>query len=153
MHQIEIFLSAKSIWRSAWNCMKTEKSCLIKMSLKWMRNFSMWIFIHTQLFLKTCVVNSTVHHQKGKVTYLVSEPFQIHSLSLNLKAQDYWNIPLCSYCFLRSLMAMAEGRCDLYFLLLVTLFQAVPNILERKGYLLQHTAEILVPLTDEKICR
>lgn len=90
---------------------------------------------------------------KRKVTYLVSEPFQTHRLSLNLKAQDYWNIPLCSYCFLRSLMAMAAGRCDLYFLLLVTLFQAVPNVSERKGYLLQHTAEILVTLTDEKICR
>lgn len=90
---------------------------------------------------------------KRKVTYLVSEPFQTHRLSLNLKAQDYWNIPLCSYCFLRSLMAMAAGRCDLQFLLLVTLFQAVPNVSERKGYLLQHTAEILVTLTDEKICR
>lgn len=52
--------------------------------------------------------------------------------------------------FLRSLMAMAAGKCDLYSLLLLTLFQAVPSISEEKGYLLQYTPETVVTQTDEK---
>lgn len=52
--------------------------------------------------------------------------------------------------FLRSLMAMAAGKCDLYSLLLLTLFQAVPSVSEEKSYLLQHTPETVVTQTDEK---
>lgn len=45
---------------------------------------------------------------------------------------------------------MAAGKCDLYSLLLLTLFQAVPSISEEKGYLLQYTPETVVTQTDEK---
>lgn len=42
-------------------------------------------------------------------------------------------------------MAMAAGRCDLYSLLLVTLFWTVPNRSEGEGSLLQQTADKLMP--------
>lgn len=40
---------------------------------------------------------------------------------------------------------MTAGRCDLYSLLLIILFQAVPKISEGEGSSLQQTVEILMP--------
>lgn len=61
-------------------------------------------------------------------------------------------LPLPSYNFLQSLMAMAAGRFDFYSLLLVTPLQAVPNTSEGDGSSLQRTVEILMPQTELSDC-
>jgi len=49
-------------------------------------------------------------------------------------------------------MAMAAGRCDLYSLLLIALFQAVPKISEGKGTSLQQIVEIPMPQIEQSNC-
>lgn len=77
----------------------------------------------------------------------ISKPFQTLITGTRLV-----ELPPTFLLFLGSLMAMAAGRCDLYSLLPVTLFQAVPNISEGEGSSLQHTVEILMPQTELSNC-
>lgn len=120
-------------------CMKRKESCL-----KNKKKEKAYVFVYTYVFPRPAS-SILLFAKNGNLLTLYFWAFSdSHNWFLASRHKTNGTSPTF-LLFLGSLRAMTAGRCDLYSLLLVTLFQAVPKVSEREGSSMQQTVETLMP--------
>lgn len=126
-------------WRFVWR----EMNLVLKT-----KNKKVYVFVYTYVFPRPASSILQFAKNWNLLTFYFWAFSDSHNWFLASRHKTNGTSPTF-LLFLGSLRAMIAGRCDLYSLLLVILFQAVPKISEGEGSSLQQTVEILMPQSAE----